>query len=60
MQVDQFEIRSEAPADRPMADVPSFIEQQLPVSLLSKESYRERMAVPSRGVWKFGGGVISG
>lgn len=28
-----------------MADVPSFIERQLPVSLLSKESYRERMAV---------------
>ena len=28
-----------------LADVPSFIERQLPVSLLSKESYRERMAV---------------
>ncbi len=43
--MDHVILQGDDAARSPMADIPSFIEQQLPVSLLSKESYRERMAV---------------
>ena len=42
--MDHVILQGDDAARSPMADIPSFIEQQLPVSLLSKESYRERMA----------------
>jgi putative DNA methylase len=46
--MDQIAPGADETARFSMADLPSFIERQLPVSLLSKESYRERMAGPGQ------------
>src|SRR5260221_14501248 len=44
----------DAQAQLVLADAPAFIERQLPVSLLSKESYGERMAGPSQTLTALG------
>ena len=53
--MDQIMQQADETADRPSwLMCHHFIERQLPVSLLSKESYRERMAGPSQTLTPLG------